>query len=169
MKKKANAGFTLMEMLVTLVVMVLLTVGIGVGMNSATQAYRSAIFDSDSAMLANTVNTSLGDMLRYSKNVRSDTDHGFLFTNLEYGVQDGYFYGTSADGVLQLYDSQSSKAVELVNSGAYPDLKIENLSVEYVSEGDSGGRKGYFNVSYDIVSATNSSLTREVTTVIRLL
>ncbi len=164
-KTRANAGFTLMEVLVTLVIMVLLAVGIGIGMNSGTVAYQKSIFDSNSAMLADTLNTSLGDLLRYSQDVRPDGTGGFVFTNREYGVRDGYFCDTDG-GIVKIYDSYSKTEMALVNSGAYPDLKITDFSVEFVS---TDGESGYFDISYKIESTADSSLVRNITTAIRLL
>ena len=185
-RTRAKAGFTLIELLVTIVIMVLIATGIGIGMSSGTKAYQKSIFMSDSAMLSDTVNTSLSNLLSHSQNIKfndgtmkdangntlSKSSVGFVFTSVEYGVQDGYFT-VSTDGVLSMKTLEDAAAMELINNGIYPDLKISNFSIKYVSEGSnaagSAGRGGYFNVTYKITSTKNSKLTRNVSTVIRML
>lgn len=165
-RTRANAGYTLIELLVTIVIIVLLTLGIGAGMNVGARVYRDSIFQSNSAMLADTVNTSLEDVLRYSKNAGT-ADGKLVFTNTEFGIQDGYFQ--LSDGILQIYNPMNDSSVELVNTGAYPQLKISDFSISYVSEG------GYYKVSYKIYSTLNQSLpaaealTRDIETAIRIL
>lgn len=197
-KLKNNSGMTLIEMLCALLILVVMIVGMGSTMDAGTRIYQEAIFESDSATLAGILNTAMGDILRYSRDVRinegtaehpeqgfvsSDgsylTSVGFVFSNWEYGILDAYFHtpvyadGTSK-GVLQMLNLRNSDVVELVNTGAYPDLVISNLVVTYVEEdaaSPSGGtlRGGYFTVSYDIFSEKNTDLKRHVETVIRLM
>ena len=70
MKKIASkSGFTLIEMLATLLILVFLILGIDTGMDSAVRVYDEAKFEANSASMANIVNTSLGDILRYSDNL----------------------------------------------------------------------------------------------------
>lgn len=161
MKARAKAGFSLIEMLVTLLIMVLLVIGIGVGMNSGASAYKTSIFEANSSMLADIVNTNLGDMLRYSQDIRVDGTKGVMFTNLDYGIKDGYFYqvGAGRKGVLRIYDSERGSTVELVNSGSYPELEISDFVIEY--------EDGYFEITYNVQSKNNPSLSREFTTVVR--
>jgi len=191
-KLKNKAGLTLIEMMVALLIMVFLVLGMGVGMDSGSRVYQSAIFEADSAALADTLNTSLGDILRYSCEIRKNEgvfenfsgDHivaedvGFVFTNYEYGIQDAYFHtpvfadGTSK-GVLQLKNLKNAEVVELLNAGAYPELVVSNFKITYVAEGTNSegaqGRGGYFDVSYTIYRVGDESKSREVSCVIRLM
>ena len=200
-KLNNNSGMTLIEMLCALLILVIMIVGMGATMDAGTQIYQEAIFESDSASLAGILNTAMGDILRYSRDidlnnktdgegnpqyfVTSDGTYllpdqvGFVFSNWEYGILDAYFYtpvyadGTSK-GVLQMLNLRNSEVVELVNTGAYPDLVITNLVVTYVEKGVAGGegttlRGGYFEISYDILSEKNSDFKREVTTIVRLM
>lgn len=200
-KLKNNSGMTLIEMLCALLILVIMIVGMGSTMDAGTRIYQEAIFESDSATLAGILNTAMGDILRYSRDIElnnkvDDQDNpqyfvsadgsyltpdqvGFVFSNWEYGILDAYFHtpvyadGTSK-GVLQMLNLRNSEVVELVNTGAYPDLVISNLVVTYVEEGaasPTGGtlRGGYFTVSYDIFSEKHTDLKRHVETVIRLM
>lgn len=190
-KQKKNAGFTLIEMLVALLIMVFLVLGMGVGMDAGSRIYRDANFESDSATLAGILNTSLGDILRYSINVKetdpvpagtdeetaaqiAEDDVDFVFTSLDYGIQDAYFYTPIGDdgtvkGVLQMKNLRNNKVVELVNSGAYPELVVSNFSITYSPRVAPGVEGGYFEISYIISSASDSEKTREVSTIVRLM
>lgn len=191
-KMRTKAGFTLMELLVALLILVLLVMGIGVGMDAGLHIYREATFEADSATLAGILNTNLGDILRYSQNVRENPDTfrdaegntltkeevGFVFTNLEYGIQDAYFYtpildDNSSMGVLQMKNLKNLSVVELVNSGAYPNLVISNFKITYVAPGATVNgavvRGGYFNITYTIYNENDTSLSRNVEYIVRLM
>ena len=193
-KLKNNSGMTLVEMLCVLLILVILIMGMGSTMDAGTRIYQEAIFESDSATLAGILNTSMGDILRYSRDVKinegtvgnpengfvtSDGTYllpdqvGFVFSNWEYGILDAYFYTpTAADGtskgVLQMLNLRNANVVELVNTGAYPDLVISNLVVTYVEEG-AAIRGGYFEIEYDIFSEKHADFIRHVDTVVRLM
>ena len=189
MKARAKRGFTLLEMLVALAILVFIVMGIGVGMDAGLKIYKEAVFEADSASMAGIINTNLGDILRYSTRVTvnegnnlkdtsgsyiSKQDLGFVFTSVEYGIQDAYFHtpvnpdGTSK-GVLELTNLKKDTAMELVNAGAYPDLEISNFKIVYYAPGAVAGRGGYFEVTYDIFSTKDVEKTRSVSTVVRLM
>ncbi|MBQ8238135.1 MAG: prepilin-type N-terminal cleavage/methylation domain-containing protein [Oscillospiraceae bacterium] len=165
--KRMNAGFTLIEMLAVLVVLVILVAGMGATMNTGMLIYNEAVFESDSASMAGILNTALGDILRYSVDIEINEgtaanpedafvdasgsyilkdDVGFVFTSVEYGIRDAYFHipyeqGNKARGVLQMRNLVNSDIVELVNIGAYPDLMVNDFEITYVAPGapDSNG------------------------------
>lgn len=197
-KLKSKSGFTLIEMVTAMAILVFLIIGMGATMDAGAQIYHEAIFEADSATLADILNTSLGDILRYSKDVKvngvydgdkngtPDTFHssdgavvlpaqvGFFFSNREYGVTDGYFYTPlhadgSSKGVLQIRTLSKADIMDLVNTGAYPDLVITNFVITYIPAGTDGERGGYFTISYDIFSEKNTDFTRHVDTVVRLM
>ncbi len=191
-KLRSSGGFTLIEMLATLLILVFLILGIDTGMDSALRIYDEAKFQSNSASMANIVNTSLGDILRYAVDVevvdpnvgieKTDTTGthkvtgmSLVFTNYEYGVRGAYFtlndlQGTET-GILRMNNSYDNNIVELVNTGAYPDLKMKNFEIQYVpltTDGDGNNTAGgYFELSYTVYSEKDSSLTRDVEYIIR--
>lgn len=184
-KTRKNAGFTLIEMLCALLIMVFLIMGMGVGMDAGSRIYRDATFESDSATLAGILNTSLGDILRFSSVAETaemrnlpegfdKTEVPYVFTSLDYGIQHAYFYtpvfedGTSM-GVLQMKNLKNDKVVELVNSGAYPDLVISNFEITYSPRVAPGIEGGYFDITYTIYDEHDTSKKREVATIVRLM
>lgn len=193
MKARVKRGFSLLEMMVALAILVFIVIGIGVGMDAGIDIYKEAIFEADSASMAGIVNTNLGDILRYSSRVTvndgtnlkdasgtnlSPDDAAFIFTSKDYGIHDAYFTlvppnEEDESGVLRLTNLKKDKTMELVNSGAYPDLDITNFKITYYKPGtaanNADGRGGYFEATYKIVSTKDSSMTREVSTVIRLM
>ena len=184
MKKiRNNSGFTLIELMCALLILVILVIGMGVSMDAGTRIYRDATFEAESATLAGILNTSLGDILRYSIDVRETTTderllHGsnveFVFTNIDYGIQDAYFYipphlDGGYMGPVQLKNLRNPAVVELVNTGAYPDLVVSNFKVVYSPRLSSGVEGGYFEISYLISSETDATKTREVQSIGRLM
>jgi len=200
MRKLANnSGMTLIELLAALAILVVLVMGMGATMDAGVQVYQEAIFESDSAALAGILNSSLGDILRYSTEIdinegtEADLTHafvdssgtyilkdqvGFVFTNYEYGIRDAYFYtpvfaDNTSKGVLQMRNLKNPNIVELVNSGAYPDLVVSNFKIicQMKDVPGSANEKSieYFTVTYDIFHESNPELSRKVSTVIRLM
>ena len=185
MKKiKKNAGFTLMELICTLLILVLLVMGIGVGMDTGSRIYRDATFEADSATLSGILNTTVGDVLRYCMVTKTEglrnlpdgmttADLPYVYTNLEYGVRRAYFNYAELGGtsILSMVNLKTGNAdaitTYLVNTGAYPELKIENFVVHYEPRKDAGVEGGYFSVSYEIVSKTDPTKTREVEMIVR--
>lgn len=185
-KLKSKAGLTLMEMMAALLVMVLLVMGMGTGMDAGMRVYRDSQFETDSAALADILNTSMSDLLRYAQDVKKSTATPdgieFVFTNAEFGVLDGYFQMSDQEnskGTVQLKNLKDSSALELVNAGAYKNLSITNLHVIYVPEGaiemqipgDENktpiSRGGFFYITYEISSTVDSAKTRTEETVVR--
>lgn len=193
-KHRKNGGFTLIEMICTLLILVILVMGIGVGMDAGMRIYRDATFESESGTLSGILNTSLGDILRYSIDVRETTvtdrqkygnDVGiphvedptkhYVFTSLDYGIQDAYFYipphisGGYMGPVQMKSMRKDGYIVELVNTGAYPDLVVSDFEITYSPRVAPGIQGGYFEISYMISSETDPTKTRSVETIVRLM
>lgn len=190
-KLKSKAGMTLIEMMAALLIMVLLVVGMGTGMDAGMRVYRDSKFETDSAALADILNTSFGDLFRYAENVTAKTSLSaddqnklptgmeFVFTNPEYGILNGYFHLNTDTGAVQLMDLQSGTKKDLVNTGVYPNLEISDLDVLYAPPGVQElpiegkpepvkvGRGGLFYVTYQIRSTVDTAKTKDVVTVVR--
>ena len=188
-KRRGKAGFTLVEMLASVLILALLVVGMGSGMSAAVRVYRDSIFESDSASLAAMLNNSLSDLLRYAEDlVTADKNGGpfldragmplptgdspgavnFVFSNLEYGVQQAYFYTpTQEDGTvggpLQLKTLTDTIPTDLLNQGAYPALQVGDFTIEYDAPQE------LFRISYTISSTSDLGKTHDVQCTVRLL
>ena len=167
-KLRNKSGMTLMEMMVSILILVLLVVAMGTGMNSGMRIYEDALFESNSASLANIINTTLSDLLRHCEVASfSDPalpDQEFVITNLDYGIKDAYFQlGDGADqSVLQMKNSLSGYTIDLVSTGSSPNLSISAFHITYVDS-------QYFQIEYTISSKMNAEKIREVSFVVRLL
>ena len=184
-KLRSSRGMTLMEVLVSILILVLLVIGMGTGMNSGMEVFQVSRFEANSASLAGIIDTALGDTLRHAETIHLTKDRGdfvipedqyvqFVFTSVKAGVEDAYLYietGDDAAGTLRMKSIRKTGApVELVNSGAYPDLKIDSFKIDYVEPDEERMlRGGYFVVEYDICSKVDPTYVRNVHTIIRLL
>ena len=184
---KSKAGFSLVELMVTILVLVILFAGVGVSMDVGSKVYRESVFQSHSALLEETLNNSLSDILRNSTdihvndgtmedgqgNILPASQVGFLFSNSNFAAQDAYIRISSTRRHLEIKNSSNPDGQPLVNMGAYPELGIEDFKVDYYPQNSKGttGEKygGYFKISYKIVSTQYDSMSREVQTVVRLL
>lgn len=179
---QSKAGFSLMEMLVTIVILLLLTAGIGYSMDVGSRIYRESVFESHSALLAETLNNSLNDILGNSTKAwaleaaekeKYPADVNYAFNNPDYGATKAYIALNELGWqILKIY-SPEAEAKELVNTGAYPDLEIADFQIQFYPRdtGTTGSQKygGYFTISYVIRSSNIGTLSREVQTVVRLV
>ena len=204
-KLTKKGGFSLIEMMCALLIMVLLIMAFDVGLKAGGTIYQDATFEAESGTLAGILNTSLGDILRYSIDVRettaterekygndvgiphaSDSTKHYVFTSLDYGIQDAYFYlpphesGTDM-GPVQMKNTRNPNVVELVNTGAYPNLVVSDFHITYSPRETEENEDlnnvndidvvqgGYFEISYQIISELDSSKTRMVETIVRVM
>ena len=100
MKKNSKKGFTLIEMLVSVVIIVMLTIGISTGINAAMKAYTKSLFNSECSTLSDILNATIGDILRYSEDVIAEAgNQNFSFSNYDYNVRNASFGIEDIDGV----------------------------------------------------------------------
>ena len=191
-KLKSKSGFTLIEMMVTIAILVMLVVGIDTGMNSGMRIYNDSIFHAHTSSLDEILSTSMGDILRYSENIQPygievNSSH-YMFTNYEYGAVDAGF-NLSPDGIVVLKNHVNQNSaepepesatepvstdIELFSKGAYPDLKVTDLNVDFTHhkepqpEDATEIRGNYFTVTYTISNVSNTK-SRDFTHVIRVL
>lgn len=191
-KLKSRAGMSLMEVMVALLIMVLLVVGMGTGMDAGMRVYADAHFESSSASMAGIVNTALSDVLRYAQDIHTPEATltppplgNLVFTNLEYGLRDAYFVVPSdgqGKGSIQIIapTAEGTETKALVNSGAFPELQVIDFSITYIAKGATGSFTtvdgtnqtvsdgGLFYVQYKIASKDGTK-TRDAETVVRLM
>lgn len=124
-KLRAQKGFTLSELLVTLAILGVLTLAIAVGISSATTVYRQSVALSESGVLASTLSQAVSDELHYAKDIRviEGTDT-VTYTSQTYGAN----VSITADknGKLMVGSYQ------LVGDAAYTSLKA-GVEITYAS------------------------------------
>ena len=128
--RRRTRGFTLVETLVALLIVALLTAALMTGVAVAAGVYSDARFASESGMLANTVNTALGDILHFSTCQRDGEN--VSFTNRSYGITAGHFLLRDGQLLLSPTETEEEDALlSLISSGAYTDLQITQFSLSY--------------------------------------
>lgn len=112
MKNRAKAGLTLVELLCTIVIMLLVSVGMVEGVNLAVKNYKKSLLSSESQVLCSTLTNLVSDELRYSGAVYWDQSP-IAFFSRTYG--DKCAFDQNADGQVTLGDEKllPSKAYHL--------------------------------------------------------
>lgn len=114
----SHSGVTLVETLTAVLILALLSGIILVGSRSMLTVYQGHTFTNESAMVSDTINTALSDVLRYA------VPDGEKYTNTVYQFSGSYL--RIREGKIWL--PGDGKQTGLLNSGAYSSL--------YVLEGD---------------------------------
>lgn len=162
MKKiKTKKGFTLVEMLACTVTLLLVCLICTTGMNLALKSYEQSIFESDSQMLESTLDTYIGDMLRYATKVTIDPDSADNivegFTNAAYQVYEGNFY-IGTNGYLYCTINDNSTGALVVGKGNYAEsLCVVDFELHF------DDTTGIFTGKYTIGSTASASLAKECT------
>lgn len=170
-KLKSGGGFTLMEVLVSMLILTFLVIGMGPGMKTAMTVYQESTFQSSSTALIGTMNATLGDVLRYAEDVEKKekvSSEGesdkftFTFTNTDYGMQNASFKVLSDSSDVVTVIDHNNKEKPLLPEGSYPNMKITAFSVTYDGT-------GLFTVEYTIKSTVVQNLERDASCTIALL
>ncbi len=151
--QRKSAGFTLVETLVSLVILVMLISVVSVGVDTAMRAYRSITFASESDLLSSTIQASLSDILRFAVCEEGDPEADgaeFSITNESYGMSKGSLFLDNENGRIMVNlggasEHGSDDTFFLVNDGAYTSMKITSFTIRY--------ENGLFSGSYTIESA----------------
>ncbi len=151
--KGDNKGFTLVETLVAMLVVVLIAVGLTSGLRTATEVYLRSVFSSNSAILEDTINTELMNMLRYAQvneeksGLTSGENISFniRFDNPKYELNTGNGFIEVDKGELYAYKGEDDdKPLALINKGSYGGYEISNFRLEFNKEAN------VFSVNYII-------------------
>ena len=138
MKRQRNRrGFTLAETLAALVIVVLLAMSVQMGTMTALRTRTASRFQSESEILAATLNSALGDMLHYATCAKYIATSGLVYINNPgYGIVNGqildrggrlYVNATANISV----DSEDSTLLTLTGAGAYTDLTVSGFKMLY--------------------------------------
>ena len=138
MKRQRNRrGFTLAETLAALVVVILLAMSVQIGTMTALRTRTASRFQSESEILATTLNSALGDMLHYATCAKYIATSGLVYINNPgYGIVNGqildrggrlYVNATANISV----DSEDATLLTLTGAGAYTDLTVSGFKMLY--------------------------------------
>ncbi len=151
MKNRRKKGFTFVETLVALMIVSMLSLVVMTGIRTAWNAHDNALFASESEILADTINTSLGDLFHYASYDKTE-DGTVRFSSQEYGVLRGTMV---VDDKGRLYvmttESETGSKLQLVNDGAYTNITIEEFKLDYDST------NAVFTGSYTLMGSRDQS------------
>lgn len=123
-------GFTLIEVVVTTLVMALVALALSIGTQSAIKAYDTSLFVSEGDLLANNLETALGDVLHFA--AYKETKEGVIhFNNADYGVADGFLFLDNGVLYLSTQGSMTTELAPLINHGSYSQQKIHAFTLQY--------------------------------------
>ena len=180
MKKLKNAkGFTLVETLTCMLMLVILGGICSTGMEFAMKCYQETVFESNSQTLASSLEVYMSDILRYATDVKTtgsaDAD-GYKvvtgFTNPVYQMYEGMIAVSTEDetsGKMVIYTRPAGEAARkeylIVGHGMYAeDMYITDFILKYKDkEEDTDEEKHYFIGEYKIKSELTDSMVRTYT------
>ena len=143
-KLEGKAGFTLVEMLAAAMILILLAVMLGTGLQMAMRNYRTVIAKSELELLVSTAVDALADDLRFAWKVK--TKNG---TELDAYDSDSYGAGTSLDlkdGQIIAKSSDSPEdGYRVLSTGAYG--KNESYRKYKITKLDISYKDGAFSIS----------------------
>ncbi|MBQ2901237.1 MAG: type II secretion system protein [Agathobacter sp.] len=165
-KLKSRNGFTLIEMLACVVVLLLIGGICSAGMSLATRSYNESIYESDSQMLEDTLNLYLCDILRHATSVQTEGDEAVAeknvisFTNVAYQIYDGHIEVSErtegSGGTFLVYESSNGQGAMIVGENVYAGtLYISDFVLKYNPE------KNYFTGYYTIQSEVVEGLEKK--------
>ncbi len=148
-KLRSRRGMSLAETLTALALFAILSVALVVGTTAAWKVYQKAVVASEARTLQSTLTQSLGDELRYARNIQPDGS----FDSETFGLGVSVI---SNDGKVQI--GNGTKSYELLPAKAYTKgLKAAvevtyadgSFTVDLTIQHDllpEGGRKTTFNI-----------------------
>lgn len=137
-KLRSKDGFTLTEMLVTIVILALVGTAVAVGVSAAMRTYQDVTLKAEASMLCGTLSIEIADELRFAQNCEMDGASGNLvYDSSRFGekaeltVVDGYitvggkpllsgrtYTSFRANIVSDISESQISVEITVLYNGA---------------------------------------------------
>lgn len=115
-KKRSRGGFTLVEMLCTIVVLLLLSGLLATGVRLGVFSFRKSVMASESQVLCTTLRTIVSDELRYAGTTTAENSTVKFFSQ-NYG--EGSSFSQNDDGQVVIIDEDGAEN-KLLSSRAYP-------------------------------------------------
>ncbi len=134
-KLKNNKGFTLVETLACVAILILLSGLCTTGMEFAMTSYKISVFESDSQMLSSTIELYLNDVLRHAKGITTETDgtvisftnETYHITNAKIGLSEKYSDTNQSYLVYLVYNDKTAENEEILILGK--DAYAKTLSI----------------------------------------
>ena len=143
-KLRDQKGLTMVELLVTVVIVLLFSGLVAVGADAGVRSFRTSMADAQAQELCSTLTTALSDKLRYCT-VENDPNRIF-FQDVGYvdGTVDSVF-SVNDDGQLELDKKR------FLGKAAYPQgLKIKDFSINFAGN--------IFAVSFQIINREGTTM-----------
>ena len=143
-KLRDQKGLTMVELLVTVVIVLLFSGLVAVGADAGVRSFRTSMADAQAQELCSTLTTALSDKLRYCT-VENDKNRIFF---QDVGYVDGTVgsvFSVNDDGQLELDGKR------FLGKAAYPQgLKIDDFSIEFTNN--------TFTVKFQIVNREGTAM-----------
>ena len=148
-KVKSKKGFTLVEMLVCVLTLLLVGAICATGTGISIKSYQESRFESDSQMLQSSIDMIFSDILRYATEV--NTDSGVVFTNKEYDIANGTVLiaaaGDNGENRFVIKKNPTTAESLMLGDNVYAgNLEVSDFELSYNST------TGVFSGSYKIKS-----------------
>ena len=168
-KLRSNRGFTLVEMISTLAIVVLITMLVAVGVSLATRTYSQSVELSEAKVLHSTLSSVISNELAQTSTIKPDpktpVDGGYKlgkFFSRNYGVEDDLcsFRVISSDGkdYGEIALGSSTTQNRLLSSGAYTNGTGAKVSAVYYGAGAKSGEPAHFEVTLVVYSKDGEEL-----------
>ncbi len=155
-KLKRKGGFSLIESIVTLTIVLLIAVTVTIGISASNRFYRKSLFYSESEILSSTIDIALSDVLRYSSNVITEDDV-VSFSNSNYSVVNGHLLVKDDRIYINLSDENPDDVMgpylkALIGNNTYTAINATALSLDYSD--------GVYTGSYTLTSSYDTTLSK---------
>lgn len=160
-KLKSSKGFSLLETLVALIIVLLVASCVTIGISASNRVYKRSLFVSESDITASTIDIALSDVLRYAYNVNLNEDTNLLsFSNKNYSIDGGHFvikqgflYINTTEGMSD--DEIGEHLKPLIGGSTYTASKMTDFQLNY--------NDGEFTGSYTLQSNLYTDLSKTFT------
>lgn len=154
-KIRNKKGFTLVEMLVCVLTLLLVGAICVTGTGISIRKYQESRFESDSQMLRASIDMLLSDIFRYATDI--DTTNGVVFTNKEYEIANGTVLiaaaGNNGENRFVIKKNPTTAESLLIGDNIYAgNLEVSDFTFSYNEE------TGVFSGSYKIKSTIMSDV-----------
>jgi prepilin-type N-terminal cleavage/methylation domain-containing protein len=135
-KLKSQKGFTLVEMLACVVMLMLLAGICSAGTSVAMNSYNMSLFESNSQMVESTLELYMGDIIRHGT-VKEGTDPDnptekkLLITNPSYGIYDGWIELVDGHIYVRKTKEDTTGMKLLAGTNYTQSLKVNDFTLNY--------------------------------------